>query len=791
MSNYTSELNDILNSSEHTDAENINNYFTFDRRSRKITIPASFVTLGVESDDSSERVWFEGPRIVGDNIDLTTRNIYINYQNANGEKDSWYVEDIVAEDDIVHFSWKIERKVVAYKGNVTFLICALTTDAEGKVETEWHTSRCTALVLEGLEVENPAPPAEEYDLINQLIDVTKKSIKDVTDTCSQTIETLGAKEQEAINNIAEKETNSIDAVEKAKNDAVGYIGSGLDKTLAKQGIAAESQAVGDAILKAKIVDRASGELISLSDSAEQPLQSMKIFGKTKQFTTTGKNKLPYPYYDSSITKNGITFTVNGDGSITLNGTATAEANFFFATKGNFLEAGKTYCIVTKMPNVKTVMAYKDENGQTKYVGDNMATSVVWSENYTLSNIYISVPNGTTANNTVYPIIVEGDSYDGIWEPYTGGIPSPNPDYPQELVSVGDSGSTTEYVMGGNLLPYPYTDTTKTVSGITFTDNGDGSITINGTATEGTYSSFIFCKKNIRLVDGETYYMPKIRNAFFYCAYSNENGKTCYGESEIVWSSKYKLIQLYLQISGGTTISNITFYPIVARKNSYDGIWEPYKKEQSLTIPTPNGLPGIGDELGNCDYIDFKNGVKKIGEYVFDGVSEFDGTHGSWNVAGDGSTITLITWGRNETTFVYDVIPAAIDTPYLCTHFGTSEELTTKIIMDTSDDARSLYIDFIFSKNVTLDEFQTFLQEQYIAGTPVKLRYVLETPIETPLSEEEIQAYKALHTNYPNTTIYNDEGVYTEVEYVADTKLYVDNKIDKAIKNILEVVSNDG
>ena len=48
-------------------------YFTFDRRSRKITIPASFVTLGVESDDSSERVWFEGPRIVGDNIDLTTK----------------------------------------------------------------------------------------------------------------------------------------------------------------------------------------------------------------------------------------------------------------------------------------------------------------------------------------------------------------------------------------------------------------------------------------------------------------------------------------------------------------------------------------------------------------------------------------------------------------------------------------------------------------------------------------------------------------------------------------------
>lgn len=40
--------------------------------------------------------------------------------------------------------------------------------------------------------------------------------------------------------------------------------------------------------------------------------------------------------------------------------------------------------------------------------------------------------------------------------------------------------------GKNLLPYPYSDTTKTVNGITFTDNGDGSVTIAGTATGGAY-----------------------------------------------------------------------------------------------------------------------------------------------------------------------------------------------------------------------------------------------------------------------------------------------------------------
>jgi len=42
--------------------------------------------------------------------------------------------------------------------------------------------------------------------------------------------------------------------------------------------------------------------------------------------------------------------------------------------------------------------------------------------------------------------------------------------------------TTVKLRSENVIPYPYVDTTMTLRGITFTDNGDGSITINGTAT---------------------------------------------------------------------------------------------------------------------------------------------------------------------------------------------------------------------------------------------------------------------------------------------------------------------
>jgi hypothetical protein len=53
---------------------------------------------------------------------------------------------------------------------------------------------------------------------------------------------------------------------------------------------------------------------------------------------------------------------------------------------------------------------------------------------------------------------------------------------------------------------------------------------------------------------------------------------------------------------------------------------------------------------------------------------------------------------------------------------------------------------------------------------------LTTPIETPLSETEIAAYRALHSNYPNTTVLNNAGAHMVVKYAADTKRYIDNKI---------------
>ena len=84
---------------------------------------------------------------------------------------------------------------------------------------------------------------------------------------------------------------------------------------------------------------------------------------------------------------------------------------------------------------------------------------------------------------------------------------------------------------------------------------------------------------------------------------------------------------------------------------------------------------------------------------------------------------------------------------------------------------------VFGNNVennadALDDWLTYLMSQVANGTPVIAQYILATPIETPLTSEQIVAYKTLKTNYPSTTILNDENAFMKVGYRADTKNFI-------------------
>ena len=147
-------------------------YCTVDDDTRLVTIPEKYKKLGTESDEKAKRVWFRFPKIVGNNgIDLSAISVRVNFRNANGDGDIYIVEDLTTDGDYVIFSWELTRKVTAYKGRVSFVVCAVKSATDGTTKNEWNTTlNKECKVLEGLEVTEQIvqenPDIIEYILAN-------------------------------------------------------------------------------------------------------------------------------------------------------------------------------------------------------------------------------------------------------------------------------------------------------------------------------------------------------------------------------------------------------------------------------------------------------------------------------------------------------------------------------------------------------------------------------------------------------------------------------------------------
>lgn len=161
--------------------EPVNDIFEINPETRVITVPASEKLFGVANDGNSEKKHFRCPKIVGDNIDLSTMHLYINYQNANGQKYPYLVEDIRTDGDYITFSWLIGPDVVAYKGQIKFIVCAKKGD--GTIP-EWNTTLAEGTVLEGLEATDEVV-ARNPDIITQLLNRMREVEKIATKEAMQ------------------------------------------------------------------------------------------------------------------------------------------------------------------------------------------------------------------------------------------------------------------------------------------------------------------------------------------------------------------------------------------------------------------------------------------------------------------------------------------------------------------------------------------------------------------------------------------------------------------------------
>ena len=510
-----------------------------------------------------------------------------------------------------------------------------------------------------------------------------------------------------------------------------------------------------------------GTPVEVNDSAEMQLQGLRLYGKSKQVVTTGKNHLN-PYLKKSTTVNGVTCVPNGDGTYTLNGTATEKADFIVFTISKISSSslfGKTLKIVGCPPGGKRDSKYAfyfqrqlapnytpiiaDEGNGSSSLEINDSIDGAWSA-------WIRIHSGYTCNNLVFKPMITTDlsaTYDDF-EPYTGGKPSPSPEYPQEIVSAGEKGSIGVEITGKNLfdLSKEYTSDTV-VNTFTFTLKP---------STKYTLSTDFPATVNVASI-------------YFGGSSSNING---------VWKDRPKTFAT--DSSGNITVKIRTLeqdnapaifndvlngvYHIQLEEGNTATSYEPYKTPSTTTIPLSNGLPGIPvntggnytDENGQqyiCDEIDFSRGkyVQRVWKGVFDGSSDEEWSE-HWR---EETYTTRIKWS--------DLV---LPRKFLCNQYICGNGIGQ---VDSLLDNGQLHLYFNYDNGtIGMDAFKAL-----IASNPLVVMTYLDTPIETELTQEQLQAYKSLTTLKPTCIISNDAGALMEVKYVEDTKAYIDGLNDAA------------
>lgn len=371
--------------------------------------------------------------------------------------------------------------------------------------------------------------------------------------------------------------------------------------------------------------------------------------------------------------------------------------------------------------------------------------------------------------------------------------TPTPEAPVPLESVGESVNVT--VCGKNLISlHDTTDRHNDLNTASIAEEVSGAVTMTGTTT-GTWSAMRYFWK---IRSGTYTFSCKIQNDNCFAYALLRSGPTVTQVSQHVGELRANgsitftleencILEIRLHFTGNEAVTNgtISYYDIQLESGSIATTYEPYKEAQTLTLTTEYGLPGIpvtsgGNYTDNsgqqwlCDEVDFEKGVyvQRIDRH------KFDGTVNDWEIAYN-NTNNVSAQYKGLTGKIRKVSSNEIKANILCSSY----------MLDTTGNVYNRKHDNIYSVNVTghLRFYRSSVMTNTVdisafaasmAGVEVIYELAEENPL--PLSEidpDALAAFAALHSNYPNTTVFNDAGAGMEVKYVADTKLYIDNKIN--------------
>lgn len=397
---------------------------------RVINIPGDYI-IGVESDEKSDRMYFQCPKIVGDNVDLSKLKLYVNFENANKERDNYFVDDVTVNEGNILFSWLFSRKVTKYKGDVKFIVCA--KKSEDNLTLEWNTTVAKGLSLEGIEVELSD---EEQSIASDYLIQLEKELSALAETENNKLLTTSSNQ---ITNITNKGSEQVQLVENTAKKALDSIPSTYTD-LQKQVNEVEDRELKDAngITQELTITDGYAQLI---DTATKRLNSLVIKGNTVQESTSGKpspspeypqeikavnelsgvmsgNNLLKPYGSYPITENGITFNLMNDG-IHVNGKCTRSSCRIFIYSDT-LQAGTYY--------INGIKGASNSRYQVVLYKNNVILNYITTKNFKLElkekakielSLFVYSEYGTF-NDLVLPYMIcrnENDLY--LYTPYQG------------------------------------------------------------------------------------------------------------------------------------------------------------------------------------------------------------------------------------------------------------------------------------------------------------------------------------------------------------------------------------
>jgi len=522
--------------------------------------------------------------------------------------------------------------------------------------------------------------------------------------------------------------------------------------------------------KANMIHASAGpsDIVSISDAAAAPVDSLTaviepvqdLHGYDSPWPAGGGKNL----YDAStyptITKNGITCTNNGDGSFTLNGTASTDCFFdIFAPQFRGSQGG------TPLPNgaYRITGCPTGGSGSTYYMYITPSYTGDYGNGNTNNDTEVSggsifIKNGYTCNNLVFkPMIRTASNGDDTFSPYSNICPITGWTG-AKVTRTGKNLANLRLYSGGAYNPTIGSTWNLLESSAQLTDIGNGQFSV----ALGIWSFRVLV---FDLMDGQSYRF-KCRFSGVDIAttygYLDENNTVLYKNNEtganfnkdVLFTGTSEYRKVYVGFAPRSSAQTITLTNPQLELGSTATPYEPYQGETySITFPTEAGTVYGGELTVNED---------GTGRLVVDRYFK--------------SFTTLMGKSENANGYFWYTTSDTLGIPIISglnAKLISNRLVTEPNVSQTSFDGRlSFYKNGIIrwkeQGSLTLQEYRT-----YLANNPLEICYELAEPITYTLTPQEIRTL--LGTN----NIWADTGD-TAVTYPADTKLYIDRKITEAI-----------